>query len=122
MIIYDVATKALDTTNISSAQHRWPDHWLYIYYFVQSGEAFTKEGNKNKHAHKKQLSCILPIPITVTIFNKSYLPTLSNVGRNFISVNLKMLILPLKETGYIFQSAHEKNQVYQDSDNIIFGS
>ena len=27
--------------NISSAQHRWPDLWHYIYCFVCSGETFT---------------------------------------------------------------------------------
>ena len=47
MIVYDVATKARDRV-ISSAQYRWPHLWHYIC-FVQSGEAFTAEGNKHKH-------------------------------------------------------------------------
>ena len=37
--------------NIFSAQHRWPDFWLYIYCFVQSGEAFTVNGNKHTHTY-----------------------------------------------------------------------
>ena len=51
MIIYDVATKFLDTLNISSAQHRLPDLWYDIYYFVQLGEVFTIKGNKNTDTH-----------------------------------------------------------------------
>ena len=51
MIVYDVATKVLDTA-ISSAQHRSSDLWHYIC-FVQSGEAFTVEGNT--HTQNQQL-------------------------------------------------------------------
>ena len=52
MIVYDVATKLLDTRDISSARHRWPDLWHYIYCFVQLGEAFMVEGNKHKHTQQ----------------------------------------------------------------------
>ena len=50
MIVYDVATKVLDTV-ISSAQHGWPNLWHYICCFVQLGEAFTVEENKHMHTH-----------------------------------------------------------------------
>ena len=50
MIVYDMATKVLDTV-ISSAQHRWPNLWHYICYFVQLGEVFTVEENKHIHTH-----------------------------------------------------------------------
>ena len=49
LIVYDVAMKVLDTI-ISSAQHRWPNLWHYIYCFIQSGEAFAVEGNKYTRA------------------------------------------------------------------------
>ena len=51
MIVYDVGMKVLDTGSFCSAQHRWPDLWDYIYFFIQSGEAFTVEGNKHIHTH-----------------------------------------------------------------------
>ena len=52
MIVYDVATKVL-YTNLFTQQnyyHRCHGLWHYIYYFVQSGEAFTAKGNKHTHA------------------------------------------------------------------------
>ena len=67
MIVCEAATKVLDTILIkngkkrafsalsvsyncwyriiSSAYHRWPELWHYIYCFVQSGESFTVKGN-----------------------------------------------------------------------------
>ena len=55
MIVYDVATKVLDNV-IFSAQHRWPNLWHYICCFVQSGEAFTVEGNTHTQAREYQIS------------------------------------------------------------------
>ena len=47
MIVYDVATKVLDTE--MSPQHTIADLnlWHCIYCFVQSGEAFMAKGNKH---------------------------------------------------------------------------
>ena len=41
--------------NISTAYHRCPELWHYIYCFAQSGEAFPMKWNKhniNKHTHR----------------------------------------------------------------------
>ena len=51
MIDYDLKTKVRDT-------EQFPQHniaglyiWQYIHRPVQSGEAFTVDGNKHKHTH-----------------------------------------------------------------------
>ena len=51
MIDYDLKRKVLDT-------EQFPQHniaglyiWQYIHRPVQSGEAFTVDGNKHKHTH-----------------------------------------------------------------------
>ena len=45
MIVYDVATKVLDT-----AQHRWPDLWHYVYCFVTVRRSLYG-GRKYTHTH-----------------------------------------------------------------------
>ena len=53
MIASDVATKVLDTKSFPqhNIEHCWPDLWHYIYFLVQSGEAFMMEGNTHTHTH-----------------------------------------------------------------------
>ena len=53
MIDYDLKTKVRDT-------EQFPQHniaglyiWQYIHRPVQSGEAFTVDGNKHKHTHTR---------------------------------------------------------------------
>ena len=61
MIVYDVATKKLDTN--SFPQHTIAD--LISGIIVQSGEAFTVEGNKHTHTHyssKKLFNVIVVLP------------------------------------------------------------
>ena len=57
MIVYDVATKELDSEIFP--QHIITDLnlWHYIYCFVQSGKAFTVKGNKHTHASAKFQTC-----------------------------------------------------------------
>ena len=49
MIIYDVAIKVLGTEIFPRHTIADLNLWYYIYYFVQSGEAFTVKGKKHTY-------------------------------------------------------------------------
>ena len=49
MIVYDVATKVLDTEKFP--QYTIADLYSSIYCFVQSGEIFTVKGNTHTRTH-----------------------------------------------------------------------
>ena len=51
IIVYDVATKVLDTEIFPHHTVADLNLWHYIYCFVQSGEAFTVKGNKHADTH-----------------------------------------------------------------------
>ena len=56
MIANDVAAKVLDTKSFRqhNIEHCWPDLWHYIYFLVQSGEAFMMEGNTHTHTRARR--------------------------------------------------------------------
>ena len=53
MIVYEVATKLIDTEIFHQYNIADLNFWHYIYCFVQSGEAFTEKGNKHTNRHTK---------------------------------------------------------------------
>ena len=50
-IVYDMATKVLDTEIFPQHTNTDLNVWRYIHCFVQSGKAFTVKENKNTHTH-----------------------------------------------------------------------
>ena len=51
MIVYDVETKVLDTESFPQRNIAGLYIWQYIHCSVQSGEAFTVDGNTHTHTH-----------------------------------------------------------------------
>ena len=57
MIDYDVETKVPDTEWFSQHNIAGLCIWQYIHRSVQSGEAFTVDGNKHIHTHASSMYC-----------------------------------------------------------------
>ena len=51
MMVYDVATKVLDTEIFPQHTIVYLNLWHYIYGFVRSPESFMVKGNEHTHTH-----------------------------------------------------------------------